>query len=158
MPELVETGPAELVIALICATLPVPIYVMLLLWIDRYESEPLWMLATAFFWGALSDRIGGIAIQTANVVDRERARRVAPPPRKAGTEFQAESLAPARGRFLDPREDARGAPPVAVLATLADPPVTDLEPYRADAIVRDGPLATAPVRIATTLPPRSATR
>jgi len=48
-----ETGPAELVIALICATLPVPIYVMLLLWIDRYEAEPLWMLATVFFWGAL---------------------------------------------------------------------------------------------------------
>jgi RsiW-degrading membrane proteinase PrsW (M82 family) len=48
-----ETGPAELIIGLICATLPVPIYVMLLLWIDRYESEPLWMLATAFFWGAL---------------------------------------------------------------------------------------------------------
>jgi len=48
-----ETGPAELVIALICATLPVPVYVMLLLWIDRYEAEPLWMLATAFFWGAL---------------------------------------------------------------------------------------------------------
>ena len=48
-----ETGSAELVIGLICATLPVPIYVMLLLWIDRYESEPLWMLATAFFWGAL---------------------------------------------------------------------------------------------------------
>src|SRR5258708_8301471 len=48
-----ETGPVELVIGLICATLPVPIYVMLLLWIDRYESEPLWMLATAFFWGAL---------------------------------------------------------------------------------------------------------
>src|SRR5205809_5822644 len=38
---------------MICACLPVPIYVMLLLWIDRYESEPLWMLATAFFWGAL---------------------------------------------------------------------------------------------------------
>jgi RsiW-degrading membrane proteinase PrsW (M82 family) len=48
-----ETGAPELVIGLICATLPVPIYVMLLLWIDRYESEPLWMLATAFFWGAL---------------------------------------------------------------------------------------------------------
>jgi RsiW-degrading membrane proteinase PrsW (M82 family) len=48
-----ETGPVELVIGLICATLPVPIYVMLLLWIDRYESEPLWMLATVFFWGAL---------------------------------------------------------------------------------------------------------
>jgi RsiW-degrading membrane proteinase PrsW (M82 family) len=26
---------------------------MLVLWIDRYESEPLWMLATSFFWGAL---------------------------------------------------------------------------------------------------------
>ena len=48
-----ETGPVELVIGLICACLPVPIYVMLLLWIDRYESEPLWMLATAFFWGAV---------------------------------------------------------------------------------------------------------
>jgi RsiW-degrading membrane proteinase PrsW (M82 family) len=48
-----ETGLVELIIGLICATLPVPIYVMLLLWIDRYESEPLWMLATAFFWGAV---------------------------------------------------------------------------------------------------------
>src|SRR2546427_3214926 len=48
-----ETGPVELIIGLICASLPVPIYVMLLLWIDRYEAEPLWMLATAFFWGAL---------------------------------------------------------------------------------------------------------
>src|SRR3989442_13561385 len=48
-----ETGPVELIIGLICATLPVAVYVMLLLWIDRYESEPLWMLATAFFWGAV---------------------------------------------------------------------------------------------------------
>jgi len=48
-----ETGPVEMIIGLICASLPVPIYVMLLLWIDHYESEPLWMLATAFFWGAL---------------------------------------------------------------------------------------------------------
>jgi len=48
-----ETGPVELFIGMICATLPVPIYVVLLLWIDRYESEPLWMLATAFLWGAL---------------------------------------------------------------------------------------------------------
>lgn len=48
-----ETGLVQLIIGLICATLPVPIYLMLLLWIDRYESEPLWMLATVFFWGAL---------------------------------------------------------------------------------------------------------
>lgn len=48
-----ETGLVELIIGMICATLPVPIYVMLLLWIDRYESEPLWMLTTSFFWGAI---------------------------------------------------------------------------------------------------------
>jgi RsiW-degrading membrane proteinase PrsW (M82 family) len=48
-----ETGSVELLIGMVCAMLPVPIYVMLLLWIDRYESEPLWMLATTFFWGAL---------------------------------------------------------------------------------------------------------
>jgi len=33
--------------------LPVPLYLVLVLWIDRYEAEPFWMLATAFFWGAL---------------------------------------------------------------------------------------------------------
>jgi len=49
-----ETGPVQLLIGLICACLPVPLYVMLLLWIDRYESEPLWMLATAFFWARRS--------------------------------------------------------------------------------------------------------
>jgi RsiW-degrading membrane proteinase PrsW (M82 family) len=48
-----ETGPVGLLIGLIAATLPVPVYIGLALWIDRYESEPLWMLATAFFWGAL---------------------------------------------------------------------------------------------------------
>jgi protease PrsW len=49
----VETGPIALLIGMIFASLPVPIYVMLVLWIDRYESEPLWMLGVAFFWGAL---------------------------------------------------------------------------------------------------------
>jgi RsiW-degrading membrane proteinase PrsW (M82 family) len=48
-----ETGPVNLLIGLVSATLPVPIYLVLVIWIDRYESEPVWMLATAFFWGAL---------------------------------------------------------------------------------------------------------
>ncbi|MDX6613122.1 MAG: protease PrsW [Blastocatellia bacterium] len=48
-----ETGPVGLIVGMIAATLPVPFYVLMTLWIDRYESEPLWMLATAFFWGAL---------------------------------------------------------------------------------------------------------
>src|ERR1700754_3657353 len=49
----IETGPVALMLGLITATLPVPLYIILVLWIDRYEAEPLWMLATAFFWGAL---------------------------------------------------------------------------------------------------------
>ena len=49
----IETGPVALLLGLITATMPVPIYIALVLWIDRYEAEPLWMLATAFFWGAL---------------------------------------------------------------------------------------------------------
>jgi len=48
----VETGPIALLTGLALAALPVPVYVALLLWIDRYEAEPTWMLATAFFWGA----------------------------------------------------------------------------------------------------------
>jgi RsiW-degrading membrane proteinase PrsW (M82 family) len=48
-----ETGPIALLIGLVSATLPVPLYLVLVLWIDRYEAEPFWMLATAFFWGAL---------------------------------------------------------------------------------------------------------
>src|SRR5678815_4316636 len=49
----IETGPIALLLGLLAATIPVPIYVALVLWIDRYEAEPLWMLTTAFFWGAL---------------------------------------------------------------------------------------------------------
>ena len=49
----IETGPVALLLGFITATIPVPLYIALVLWIDRYEGEPLWMLATAFFWGAL---------------------------------------------------------------------------------------------------------
>jgi RsiW-degrading membrane proteinase PrsW (M82 family) len=49
----IETGPVALMLGFIAATIPVPLYIVLVLWIDRYESEPLWMLATAFGWGAL---------------------------------------------------------------------------------------------------------
>jgi RsiW-degrading membrane proteinase PrsW (M82 family) len=37
---------------MLLAVLPVPVYLLLILWLDRYESEPLWMLALAFLWGA----------------------------------------------------------------------------------------------------------
>ena len=48
----IETGPVALLLGFLTATIPVPLYIALVLWIDRYESEPLWMLAIAFFWGA----------------------------------------------------------------------------------------------------------
>ncbi|HEV7891424.1 MAG TPA: PrsW family intramembrane metalloprotease [Pyrinomonadaceae bacterium] len=48
-----ETGPVPFLAGLIAATIPVPVYVTLVLWLDRYEPEPPWMLAMAFFWGAL---------------------------------------------------------------------------------------------------------
>jgi RsiW-degrading membrane proteinase PrsW (M82 family) len=48
-----ETGPVPLLIGLVLATLPAPVYVSLVLWIDRYESEPVWTLVTAFIWGAV---------------------------------------------------------------------------------------------------------
>src|SRR5947199_4594458 len=63
-----ETGLVEMLIGMVCAILPVPIYVMLLLWIDRYESEPLWMLATAFFWGAAIAVFFAFILNTANEV------------------------------------------------------------------------------------------
>lgn len=39
-------------VGLALAVLPVPFYLALTLWIDRYEKEPTWLLAGAFLWGA----------------------------------------------------------------------------------------------------------
>ncbi|MFN8607205.1 MAG: PrsW family intramembrane metalloprotease [Vulcanimicrobiota bacterium] len=41
-----------LVVGLVMACLPVPLYVGLALWIDRYEPEPPHLLLLAFTWGA----------------------------------------------------------------------------------------------------------
>lgn len=64
----VETGPVALLIGLVSATLPVPIYLLLVLWIDRYEAEPYWMLGTAFFWGALVAVFFAYVINTAGSI------------------------------------------------------------------------------------------
>jgi RsiW-degrading membrane proteinase PrsW (M82 family) len=64
----VETGPVALLIGIVSATLPVPIYLALVLWIDRYEAEPYWMLGTAFFWGALVAVFFSYVINTAGSV------------------------------------------------------------------------------------------
>src|SRR6266550_7417020 len=64
----VQTGPVALLIGLVSATLPVPIYLVLVLWIDRYEAEPFWMLGTAFFWGALVAVFFAYVLNTAGSV------------------------------------------------------------------------------------------
>jgi len=40
-------------IATIVAFVPAMLYVLPLLWLDRYDPEPMWLLALAFAWGAL---------------------------------------------------------------------------------------------------------
>ena len=47
-----ELGAHAFAIGLAMAVLPVPAYVALALWLDRYEPEPARMLATTFLWGA----------------------------------------------------------------------------------------------------------
>lgn len=46
------TGAAAFVAGLSLALVPVPVYVALVLWLDRYEKEPAGTLALAFGWGA----------------------------------------------------------------------------------------------------------
>jgi len=45
--------PMEFVLAVILATATAVPYTAALLWLDRNEKEPIWLLATAFFWGAV---------------------------------------------------------------------------------------------------------
>ncbi len=61
------------------AMLPVPVYMLLILWLDRYESEPLWMLALAFLWGATFAALAAIIINStgAQIVAREFGRATA---------------------------------------------------------------------------------
>jgi RsiW-degrading membrane proteinase PrsW (M82 family) len=61
-----ENGLLALLIGIVSATVPVPLYLALVLWIDRYEAEPVWMLATAFFWGALVAVFFAFLINTAS--------------------------------------------------------------------------------------------
>src|SRR5215210_248529 len=61
-----QAGPIAFMVGITFAMLPVPIYIMLILWIDRYESEPMWMLATAFTWGATVAVLASYILNTIN--------------------------------------------------------------------------------------------
>jgi len=43
----------SVVVALTGAIIPTVFYVLFLWWLDRYEKEPVWLLAMAFAWGAV---------------------------------------------------------------------------------------------------------
>ena len=62
-----ETGFVPLLAGMVAAAIPVPVYVTLVLWLDRFEPEPPWMLAAAFFWGALVAAFFAIIINTLGV-------------------------------------------------------------------------------------------
>ncbi|HEY0169537.1 MAG TPA: PrsW family intramembrane metalloprotease [Pyrinomonadaceae bacterium] len=62
-----ETGLVPFLAGLFAAALPVPVYVTLVLWLDRYEPEPPVMLAAAFFWGALVAAFFSIVINSVGV-------------------------------------------------------------------------------------------
>ena len=49
---LTEAGHYELILSLLLALLPIPVCVLLALWIDRFEIEPAPLLRAAFLWGA----------------------------------------------------------------------------------------------------------
>jgi RsiW-degrading membrane proteinase PrsW (M82 family) len=50
-----EAGPPmfALGVAILGALIPTALYVHFVWWLDRYEKEPLWLLALAFLWGAV---------------------------------------------------------------------------------------------------------
>jgi RsiW-degrading membrane proteinase PrsW (M82 family) len=59
-----ETGVPAFGLALVLAVLPVPLYLALLLWIDRYEPEPLRMIVLTFAWGASIAAFVAIVLNT----------------------------------------------------------------------------------------------
>lgn len=47
-----ELGPGVALVGVIVAFVPVPLYLGIWLWLDRYDPEPSWALGGAFLWGA----------------------------------------------------------------------------------------------------------
>jgi protease PrsW len=59
-----ETGAPAFGLAIVLAVLPVPVYVALVLYVDRYEPEPLRMVALTFAWGATIAALVAIVLNT----------------------------------------------------------------------------------------------
>ncbi len=50
---LLSLGPVAAIFAAIIAFTPAVLYILPLVWLDRYDPEPIWFLALSFAWGAL---------------------------------------------------------------------------------------------------------
>jgi RsiW-degrading membrane proteinase PrsW (M82 family) len=59
-----ETGPTAFGLAVVLALLPVPAYLAIVLFIDRYEPEPVRMIALTFAWGATIAAFVAIVLNT----------------------------------------------------------------------------------------------
>ncbi|MGB7070331.1 MAG: PrsW family glutamic-type intramembrane protease [Pyrinomonadaceae bacterium] len=63
-----SVGIIPAIIAAVVAFVPAVLYVLPLIWLDRYDPEPIWLLALAFAWGALVAVIVSFVINTALAV------------------------------------------------------------------------------------------
>ncbi|MEP7212162.1 MAG: PrsW family glutamic-type intramembrane protease [Acidobacteriota bacterium] len=59
-----SVGIVPAVIASVVAFVPAILYLLPLIWLDRYDPEPLWLLSLAFAWGALVAVIASFVINT----------------------------------------------------------------------------------------------
>lgn len=61
---LLSVGIIPAIIAAFVAFIPAMFYLLPLIWLDRYDPEPIWLLALAFAWGALVAVIVSFIINT----------------------------------------------------------------------------------------------
>lgn len=61
-----ETGVVNLLIGIVTGALPLPLYLLVVLWIDRYEAEPVWLMIFAFLWGATVSVLVSLILNTLN--------------------------------------------------------------------------------------------
>ncbi len=59
-----SVGIVPAVIAAVVAFIPAALYLLPLIWLDRYDPEPIWLLSLAFAWGGLVAVIASFVVNT----------------------------------------------------------------------------------------------
>ena len=86
---LLELGAGASLVGMLAAFFPLPLYLVLFLWLDRFDPEPWWALAAAFAWGALFAVLPAyIVTSTASSITTSMAGK------EAGSHFAALFSAP----------------------------------------------------------------